>query len=192
MAKLWTVEETTKKPHPFSKEWRALRADLQQPQTAEPEAKKTSNNEPDLSQVWEKLNKLEAENKELKDSLKHPSTKWHEINNDPKCVSFKMRGGKPVLSWMTKKKDPTKDLVFKNNFGTYESNHYLELNLLGNEETVEVEVNEFGIHHVKSDKLEVRDQNGELISNESLPLARTFTFDTEEFGTFTIALPYIN
>jgi len=103
-----------------------------------------------------------------------------------------MRGGKPVLSWMTKKKDPTKDLVFKNNFGTYESNHYLELNLLGNEETVEVEVNEFGIHHVKSDKLEVRDQNGELISNESLPLARTFTFDTEEFGTFTIALPYIN
>ena len=73
----------------------------------------TKTEQPDLSAILARLDKAEARTKELEDSMKHPSTLGHEVNKDPKCFSYKMRGGKPVLSWITKKKDPTKDLVYR-------------------------------------------------------------------------------
>jgi hypothetical protein len=46
-----------------------------------------------------------------------PKTTGKEINNDPKLFSYKMWAGVPVLSYISKKKDPSKDFVFKNSFG---------------------------------------------------------------------------
>ena len=184
MAKLWdeTVETTAKKPHPFSKEARAARESNQPTPVKE--------NTSDLSAVIDRLNKLEQENKALKDSMVHPNQKWQERNADPKQFKYKMRGGVPVISWETKRLDPSKDLVFKNKFGQYESNHMLALSLL-DWTIVDVEVNEFGIHHNKSDYKVAKDQNGWFIYDATLAMVKTLTFEDEN-GEFTLDLKFAN
>jgi len=146
---------------------------------------------PDLSKVLERLERLEKENEALKKSKENSFSKAKERLQWPRTFSYKIWWGVPVLSFDTFRKDPTKDLLFKNQFWAFESNHYLKVKLQNNE-TVEVEVNEFNRSHTKSDKLEARNQYGELIDLENLKLAKTFTFDTYDHGTFTVALGAIN
>jgi hypothetical protein len=72
---------------------------------------------------------------------------------------------------VSKRKDPSKELVFKNQFNNYESNHVLVLSL-ANGETAEVEVNEFNKHYMSSDKIVAKDMNDEFIYNETLSSVR--------------------
>ena len=189
MAILWNPADTTaKKPHPFSKEAREARA-AEAVETTQPKEPKATT--PDLSAVLDRLTKLESENKELKDRFVPAAVKWQEIDWSPKQFKYKMRWGVPVISWTTKKIDNAKDLVFKNKFWQFESNHLLALQLADGT-SIDVEVNEFGVHHMKSEYMVAKDQNGGLIYNETLPLATSFTFDTPDYGTFTLAKEFIN
>jgi hypothetical protein len=78
------------------------------------------------------------------------------------------------LSYESFRKDPTKDLVYKDQFGQWVSNHYLKLKLADDKE-VDVEVNEFNKNRTLSDKIiaEKRtDNKGNLLG---------FAFPTEEW-----------
>jgi len=46
--------------------------------------------------------------------------------------------------------------------------------------TAEVDVIEFGKNYSISEKMEAYDHHDELISNQSLPLVKSYTFKTEE------------
>lgn len=218
MTKLWTpTDNSVKKPHPFSAEARAARAEqaaLQQPQTAVPEVQNTtppvSNTEPVAqptapvelpdskpipdfqTMMMERMDKLEAENAELKAWFIHPNVQGHEVNNDPKQFMYKLRGWIPVVSYVSKKKDPTKDFLYQNQFGQFvEDNHVAELHL-ANGTTIDVPMNEFWKHHTKSPYMIAKDQNWALIYNETIGMVKSLTFDTTERGTFTILLQHIN
>lgn len=146
------IEE--KKPHPFSKEWRALREAQQNgvvqatQESVAVEAKPV--NQPDLSNVLERLERLEQENQELKAAKENQFIKAKERYEWPRKYSYKLWGWIPVLSYESYRKDPSKDLTFKNNFWHYESNHYLKLSL-ANGETVNAEVTEFNRDYTRSD-----------------------------------------
>jgi uncharacterized protein (UPF0335 family) len=87
----------TKKPHPFSKEGRAIRAQ-QEAQNVEQstenivekttEPKKADN----LQVILERLERLEKENEELKSNTATKIKNAKERNNDPKKFSYKLRG----------------------------------------------------------------------------------------------------
>ena len=145
---------------------------------------------PDLNSILERLEKVEQENEALK-SKKNMFIKAKERYTWPRTFSYKIRGEVPVLSFTTFRKDPTKELQFKNQFWHHESNHYLHVSL-ANWEMVDVEVNDFNRNHTKSDKLEAKDQHWEVIELTNLPLAKEFTFENTAHGTFTVAKSAIN
>lgn len=76
-------------------------------------------------------------------------------------------------------------MVFKNQFGQWESNHYLELSLADGSK-VDVEVNEFNRDYTLSDKIiaEPRtDNKGNLLG---------YAFNSDEYGEFIVAPNIIN
>ena len=146
---------------------------------------------PDLNSILERLEKVEQENEALKKSKENMFVKAKERYEWPRTFSYKIRGEVPVLSFTTFRKDPTKDLLFKNQFWQYESNHYLHVSL-ATWAIVDVEVNDFNGNHTKSKKLEAKDQHWEVIELANLPLAKEFTFENTSHGTFTVAKSAIN
>ena len=114
----------------------------------------------DLSAILARLERLEKENAELKETKENPFTKAKKIYEWPRHYSYKMWAGVPVLGYTSKRKDPSKDLAFKNQFWELQSNHYLVLQL-ANWETEEVEVNEFNASFARSDKLPAK-----VVTNE--------------------------
>jgi hypothetical protein len=89
------------KPHPFSKEGRALRAQQETQEVAntteEIVAKPTENKKADksdgnLQAILERLERLEQENKELKSNTATKLKDAKKVNNDPKKFSYKLRG----------------------------------------------------------------------------------------------------
>ena len=146
----------------------------------------------EMEAIWERLNKLEKENDELKKSNEelregkmNVYTTWKEVYSWPRKYNYKLWWGIPVLSYKSFKKDPTKDLMYKDQFWQWKSNHYLKLALAdGNE--VEVEVNEFNRDYNRSEKLfaeKVTDNRGNVLG---------FEFDTEDFGKIIVAENMIN
>jgi len=105
-----------------------------------------------MKAILERLERLEKENEELKKGDINVVLDWRKIYDWPRAYSYKLWWGVPVLSYKSFKKDPTKDLIFKDQFNQYKSNHYLKLTLADWNE-VEVEVNEFNRDYERSDKM---------------------------------------
>lgn len=142
----------------------------------------------EMRRIYERLDRLEKENDELKrnqEGVANVFVDWKKFYEWPRKFSYKLWWWRPVLSYKSFKKDPTKDLVYKDKFWQRTSNHYLKLQLLWDEE-VEVEVNEFNKYYVNSEKMfaeKCTDNRWHLLWYE---------FDTEEFGKFIVAENIIN
>ena len=80
--------------------------------------------------------------------------------------------------------DPTKDLVFKNQFGQYESNHALVLKLANGEET-EVEVNIYNRDKQKTDPMPC----SIITTEEGISV---YVFNTSDYGKIELLEPYLN
>lgn len=142
----------------------------------------------DMEAILDRINKLEKENEELrawKMDVNNPFKDGRRVYDGPRAYCYKMWGWIPVIWFTSFRKDPTKDLVYKNQYGTWESNHYLKLQLAdGN--TVDVEVNEFNRDYTLSEKIiaEPRtDNKGNLLG---------YAFNSDEYGEFIVAPNIIN
>lgn len=106
--------------------------------------------------------------------------------------SYKTWGWVPVLSYVSKKKNPARDLTFKNLHWEYESNHLLELSL-ANDTKIDVEVTEFNTSVERSPKMAALDQKGNVIDTDTkLSKVESFTFQDPEFGTIVVLPTAIN
>ena len=142
----------------------------------------------DMEAILDRINKLEKENEELrtwKMDVNNPFKDGKRVYEWPRAYCYKMWGWVPVIWFTSFRKDPTKDLVYKNQWGTWESNHYLKLQLAdGNE--VDVEVNEFNRDYTLSEKITAEprtDNKGNLIG---------YAFNSDEYGEFIVAPNIIN
>lgn len=138
-----------------------------------------------LDSILQRMDKLEAENEELKKGQLNVFTEGKKFYDWPRKFSYKMWWGVPVLSYKSFRKDLTKDLVYQNQYGAWVSNHYLKLTL-ANDKTVEVEVNEFNKHYTTSEKIlaeKATDNRGNVLGYE---------FDTEEWWKFIVATNLLN
>ncbi len=127
------------------------------------------------------LRKLEAEIASLKAPKSNPFEEAKKRYGGPWKYSYSLWDGVPVISRETFRKDINKDLVFKTQFGQYESNHYLHVKLIDG--TVrDVEVNDFTQNRVLSEKLfaDVSADN------------KQYTFTDPVYGAFVVLLPFIN
>jgi len=156
-----------------------------------PKQKETDNkNAPDLSSILERLDTLEKENKALREK------DWGTEKSDPKkkydwprLVSYKMRGWIPVLSYTSEKKDKTRDWSFKNEKWLLVSNHNLVLSL-ANDKEIKVDVNEFWQSFERSEKMEVKNTDWNVIKLGMHP--DVYVFDTEAFGDIKVLSNIIN
>ena len=146
----------------------------------------------DMSAILERLEKLEKEgaelrreNEELKKGNMNVFVSWKEVYDGPRKYNYKLWWGIPVLGYKSFKKDPTKDLMYKDQFWQRKSNHYLKLDL-ADKTQVEVEVNEFNRDYTRSEKLfaeKVTDNRGNLLG---------FEFDTDDYWKIIVAENVIN
>ena len=102
----------------------------------------------------------------------------------PRNYSYKMWSWIPVLGYVSKRKDSSKDLAYKNQFWELQSNHYLVLSL-ANWKTEEAEVNEFNSSCVRSEKLPAK-----VVTNEDG--STCYWFKTKEFWEFIVNQNIIN
>lgn len=138
-----------------------------------------------LDSILQRMDKLEAENEELKKGQMNVFTEWKKFYEWPRKFCYKMWGWVPVLSYKSFRKDLTKDLVYQNQYGAWVSNHYLKLTL-ANDKSVEVEVNEFNKHYTLSEKMfaeKATDNRGNVLGYE---------FDTEEWWKIIVATNMLN
>lgn len=139
----------------------------------------------EMKAILDRLDRLEKENNELREGKMNVFVSWREIYDWPREYSYKLWWGIPVLSYKSFKKDPTKDLMYKDQFGQRKSNHYLRLTL-ANEKEIEVEVNEFNRDFERSEKMKAEkctDNRGNLLGYE---------FDTLDYGKIIVAENMIN
>ena len=138
-----------------------------------------------LKAILDRLEKLEKENDELKKGKMNVFVSWREVYDWPREYSYKLWWGVPALSYKSFKKDPTKDLMYKDKFGQRTSNHYLKIEL-ANWKEVEVEVNEFNRDFTRSEKMRAEkctDNRWNLLGYE---------FDTEDWWKFIVSENMIN
>lgn len=139
----------------------------------------------EMKAILERLERLERENNELREGKMNVFVSWREVYDWPREYSYKLWWGIPVLSYKSFKKDPTKDLMFKDQFWQWKSNHYLKLTL-ANEKEVEVEVNEFNRDYERSEKMRAEkctDNRWHLLGYE---------FETEDRWKIIVAENMIN
>ena len=138
-----------------------------------------------LNDLLKRMDRLELENEELRKWQMNVFTEWKKFYEWPRKYCYKMRWGVPVLWFKSYRKDPTKDLVYQNQYGAWVSNHYLKLDL-ANWKTVDVEVNEFNRDYTLSEKMlaeKTTDNRGNLMG---------YTFNTEDWGEIVVAPNIIN
>lgn len=138
-----------------------------------------------LDNLLQRMDRLELENEELRKGQMNVFTEWRKFYEWPRKYCYKLRWGVPVLWFKPYKKDPTKDLVYQNQYGAWISNHYLKLDL-ANGKSVDVEVNEFNRDYTLSDKMlaeKTTDNRGNLLG---------YTFNTEDWGEIIVAPNIIN
>ena len=130
----------------------------------------------DLSAIMARLDRLEKENAELKkvDVPLDPKAR----NQEPRRFNYQLWWGVPVLSSVSKRRDGTKELQYKNWKGIRESNHNVVLSLSDGTET-EVDAVEYWKFHTKSEKMEATDENGNKIMLGMRP--NSYTFETEHW-----------
>lgn len=115
---------------------------------------------------------------------KNPIREAKKRYTGPREFSFKLRGWVPVLSYQTTRKDPTKWLRYKNQFGHYTNNQLLKLSL-ADKSTVDVDVEDFLAHSDRSEKMRcqvITDENGDKV----------YKFNTDNWGEFTVLEKVIN
>lgn len=158
---------------------------------AQTEEVKTEANEPKnvaadaMTEILDRLERLEKENAELKKGQMNVFTQWKERYEWPRAYCYKMWWWVPVLSFKPFLKDPTKDLVYKDQFWQWKSNHYLRIKLANGKEE-EVEVNDFNKFRTLSDKIIAEnrtDNKGNLL---------WFAFNTEEYWEIIVEPNMIN
>lgn len=176
------------KPHPLSKEWRALReaqkaANAVETFDSKPQEVSTPTN-PDYKALLERMERQEREIQELKDGKSNPFSSAKERYKWPYHYSYTLRGNIPVISRKTVKMDVTKDLQFKNQYWVWESNHALELEL-ANGETTKVEITLYN-----RDKQKTQPMPCTVMTNEDWE--KMFVFKNEQYWDLKILLPYVN
>ena len=146
---------------------------------------------PDLNSILERLEKVEMENKELKEWKENIHTKWREKLQWPRTFSYKMWAWLPIVKIESFRKDITKDLLYKNQHGVFVSNHYVRLTL-ANGKDYEVEANDFGRDVSRSEGTQATNQYWQIIDLTNLKQSETYTFKTADFGTITILPSLLN
>ena len=143
-----------------------------------------------LDAILDRLNKLESENIELKEKVNPENAfkKGKERYKWPRHYSFKLWGGKPVLSYVSEKQEPERDLVYKNQYGEYTENQLMNLTLLTKDwktENQKVLVTSFNDGFNRSEKMpaEVKTDGEKAVS---------YTFDTKDHWKFTVDYKIIN
>jgi len=145
-----------------------------------------SNKELGLEAIMARLDKLEQENAELKGEI-NPEKKAKERYQWPRLISYKMWWWEPVVNYEWFLKDPTKSDIYRKG-DDWISNQYLKIEL-ADWKKVDVEVNEFGKFHTLSEKMEAKDENGNVIVLGSN--AKTYTFEVWD-KEFTVVNKCIN
>lgn len=138
-----------------------------------------------MEAILERLDRLEKENAELREGKMNVFTEWRKVYEWPRAYCYKLWWWVPVIWYTSYKRDKTKDLMFKNPYGQWESNHYLKLELADGS-SVDVEVNEFNRDYTLSEKIiaEPRtDNKGHLLG---------YAFNSDEYGEFIVAPNIIN
>ena len=172
MAKLWNPNWTKKVAPIISIDQVAPIV----PQVNNAEAKEVKQ-DPSMKAILERLERQEAEIKALK--------AWKNVNQDakkkydwPSSYSFSLWTGVPVLSRVSVRKDPSLDREFKNKFGHYESNHYMDLTL-SNGKKINVSNYNFLRDRTKTDPMPCS-----MITTETWE--NTYVFNTAEYGRVKI------
>lgn len=146
----------------------------------------------DMEDLYSLVKHLSKELETLKNKDK-PVTNSREPYTWPRKYSYKMRGWVPVLSYVSKRKDNTKDFLYKRG-NEYINNHMLVLTLAERDKhwdykQVEVDVLDFNRDYTllhEDNRLEAkeeRDSQGNLVG---------YTFVTEDYGTFTVSPSVLN
>ena len=179
MAIIW---QTTTQSEKMKQVWaekkaKALQEPIKETTKVEPVIKQPTDDK--LSAILKRLEMLEAENQKLKanDPVSIARSK-KEIFKWPRQYSFTLRGWKPVLSRTSKRKDSTRDLVFKNQFGQYESNHLLELKLWDGT-TLDVDAELYNRDKKKTEPMPCK-----LLTNEEGDTS--YIFNTSDYWEITI------
>lgn len=133
-----------------------------------------------LLERLEKLEKDLASKQDKEESLKDKKKRYEW----PRKYHYQIWLGQPVLSYSSKRKDPTKDYVYKNLYWKEESNHYLDLTL-ADWTIVEAEVNEYNANKQISEK-----QFCEVVWDWSNVM--WYKFNTSDFWTFIVSPSVIN
>lgn len=170
--------------------WRGDVKKVEAPKTEEVKTEPVAN-PADISAIMEELKQLRKETEELKKWKWDSFKKWKEKLQWPRDFRFKMWGWVPIISMESFKKDPTKDLIYKNQNGILTSNHYVRIKLVDDKEH-EVEVIDFGRDVTLSEFMNARNQYWEIIDLDNQKMTQTFTFDTKERWSFTILPSLIN
>ena len=95
------------------------------------EVQKTTTAEQDpMKAILARLEAQENEIKQLKSEKWQSEKQAKEIYKWPRKYCFSLWGDKPVISWVSYRKDNTKDREYKNlSTGLLETNHYMKLEL---------------------------------------------------------------
>lgn len=132
-----------------------------------------------MAQMEAELTKVKSDNAELMKKDENLFLKAREKYKWPRKYSYKLRGGVPVLSYVSKRRDPTKDWRYKNQFGQFESNHDLELSL-ADWTKVNVDVDDFWRDFNKSEFYEAEKVNW------------GFKFTSSEYWEFIVSDNIVN
>ena len=140
---------------------------------------------PNFDVIIERLEKLETENRDLKQQQEHPMQKAKEKYDWPRAYSYKKWWGVPVLGYTSVKRDDTKDLIYKGANGQFVDNHLLKLQLADGK-SPRVEVIEFNNSFVRSDKIVPK---AIITTPDGM---KGYQFEDKEYGEFVVLESMIN
>ena len=126
----------------------------------------------DVEALLKRIEQLEQANAENEKGKMSVFKAGREIYEWPRTYSYKTWWWVPVLWYSSYRKDATKDLVYKDQFGQWVSNHYLKVRLADGKET-DVEVNDFNKNRWISEKVEAEIRT----DNKGKPLGIAFNIE---------------
>lgn len=152
-----------------------------------------------LSQIIERLNRLERENAELKQSKENSFEKQKEKYKWPLKARYWLWAGVPIVSYETVKKNEEYDFLYKDGNGQWVNNHYVQLTLLNGEKPKKVLRDSFDTAKIQSELeyFDVITDRGDTVSNVTADdLQRVkpqkYVFHTKEHGDVTVDFNCIN
>lgn len=150
------------------------------PKTDSTQNEPVSSQDKVLSQILERVNKLEEENKQLKDNKPRDPKKKYEW---PNSYSYKMWNDIAICDYSSKKKDPARDLTYVNPKGDVVDNQILVLKL-ADWTNVETFMTEFHKWYTKSEQVFP-------VSERTVDWDKKFTFESN-WEKFEVSSRIIN